>query len=179
MLILVDQDGPLASFERGFLEGWRAQFPDEPYIPLEQRTTFYPREQYPKELREKVESIYFAPGFYLNLPPTNGAIEAIKEMVALGHGVKICTSPLDRYEDCVLEKYQWVERHLGRDFTKKIIITKDKTFVRGDILINDKPEVTGILEPTWKHIIFDYPFNRHVRERTRIDWSNWKEVLGL
>lgn len=177
MLILIDQDGPLANFERGFLESWRTQFSDKSYIPLEQRTTFYPREQYPEELRKEVESIYFAAGFHFNLPPTEGAIEAVKEMIALGHDVRICTSPLSRYENCILEKYQWVERHLGHDFTKRIIVAKDKTFVRGDILIDDRLEVAGILSPTWEHVIFDLPFNRNVHGKKRINWSNWKKIL--
>ncbi len=179
MIILVDQDGPLASFEKGFLENWRAQFPEEPHIPLEQRTTFYPRDQYPEHLREKVESIYFAKGFYLGLPPTTGAVEAMHELVASGHEIMICTSPLGRYENCVLEKYQWVERHLGKDFINRIVLTRDKTLVRGDLLVDDKPEVTGILKPSWEHVVFDYPFNRHVTGKKRMNWSNWRTVLGL
>lgn len=178
MIVLVDQDGPLANFERGFLENWRAQFPNELWIPPEQRTTFYPREQYPRELRDKVESIYFAQGFYLNLPPVDGAVEAIREIMRLGHDVRICTSPLSRYENCVLEKYQWVERHLGRDFIDRIFLAKDKTFIRGDILIDDNPWVRGVCEPAWEHIVFDLPFNRNVASKRRISWSNWKEVLG-
>ncbi|HEY4486736.1 MAG TPA: 5'-3'-deoxyribonucleotidase [Candidatus Paceibacterota bacterium] len=179
MIILVDQDGPLANFEQGFLDGWRFQFSDELFIPLEERKTFYLRDQYQKHLREKVESIYFAPGFYKNLPPVDGAIEAIKELVALGYEVMICTSPLGRYENCILEKYQWIEKYLGEDFTKKIILTKDKTLIRGDILIDDKPGVTGIFEPSWEHVIFDYPFNRPIIGKRRINWGNCKEILNL
>src|SRR3989338_9420813 len=102
MIILIDQDGPLADFEKGFLDAWRAQFPNEHFVPLHRRRTFYVRDDYPKELRDKVESIYFAPGFYLNLPPVNGSLEALKMLVELGHDVRICTSPLSRYENCAL-----------------------------------------------------------------------------
>jgi hypothetical protein len=39
------------------------------------------------------------------------------------------------------------------DNVKKIILTGDKTVVQGDILIDDKPSVTGINpKPTWDHI---------------------------
>lgn len=178
MLILVDQDGPLADFEGGFLRNWQKLFPKEFFIPLEERNIFYMREQYPSHLKEKVDSIYSSPGFFRNLEPTKGSIEAIKTLVALGYDVRICTSPLSRYENCVLEKFEWVEKHFGRAFTKRIILTKDKTMVRGDLLIDDKPEITGVFNPTWEHIIFDYPYNQHIQKNRRLNWGNWKEILG-
>jgi 5'-nucleotidase len=177
MMILVDQDGPLANFEGGFLKNWQNLFPKEFFIPLEERTTFYMREQYPTHLTEKVDAIYSSPGFFRNLEPTKGAIEAIKELVKLGYDVRICTSPLSRYEHCVLEKFEWVEKHLGRQFTKRIILTKDKTMVRGDLLIDDKPEITGVFNPTWEHIVFDYPYNKHIKGKRRLNWDNWEKII--
>ena len=180
MLILVDQDGPLANFEEDFLKEWRLQFPDFNYIPLEERTTFYIQEQHPAYFKHIIKDIFKAPEFFLNLPPVEGAIEAITQMIDMGHEVKICTSPLSAYENCILEKYQWIEKHLGRGLTKHIILTKDKTLVRGDVLIDDKPEVEGTLTPTWEHVLFDCPFNREVPNKKRISnkWDNWLEVIN-
>ncbi|KAF0249631.1 MAG: 5'(3')-deoxyribonucleotidase [bacterium] len=178
MLILIDQDGPLADFEQGFLNNWQNLFPGEFFIPLEERKTFYMRQQYPAHLIEKVDSIYSAPDFFRNLEPTKGSIDAINSLIELGHDVRICTSPLSRYENCVLEKFEWVEKHFGREFTKKIILTKDKTMVRGDLLIDDNPEVKGAFKPDWEHIIFDYPYNKNKVEKRRLTWSNWKEILN-
>ena len=179
MLILIDLDEPLADIERGFFENWRLRFPNEPYILQENRTTFYPEDEYPQHLREKVSGIYYEPGFYLNLPPVLGSIDALNEMLRLGHDVMICTSPLSRYEDCVLEKYLWVEKHLGKDFVKRIVMTSDKTIVRGDILIDDKPEIRGLAAPTWRHFLYDCPRNRYVTGKKRLTWENWRGVLGL
>ena len=179
MIILVDQDGPLADFERGFLEKWRAQFPHEFFMPLHQRKNFYVRDDYPKDLRDKVESIYFAPNFYLNLPPVTGSIEALRTLFLLGHDVRICTSPLSRYENCVLEKYQWIEKHLGRDFTKRIILSKDKALIKGHFLIDDKPAIENAETAEWEHIIYDCPYNQDVLYKKRLTWMNWKKVLGL
>ncbi|MBI4855070.1 MAG: 5'-3'-deoxyribonucleotidase [Acidobacteria bacterium] len=178
MLILIDQDGPLADFEQGFLNIWQKLFPQETFIPLEERKTFYMRQQYPTHLIEKVDSVYSAPGFFRNLEPTKGAIEAIKSLTAQGHDIRICTSPLSHYENCVLEKFEWVEKYFGRDFTKRIILTKDKTMVRGDLLIDDKPEVKGVFTPTWEHILFDYPYNKHVAEKRRLNWDNWQKIIN-
>ncbi len=95
-----------------------------------------------------------------------------------GHEVFICTAPLSHYESCVLEKYEWTERYLGIEWTKRIILTRDKTLVKGDFLIDDKPEITGIITPVWEHIIYDKPYNRSVTSKKRLtDLRDWKSVL--
>lgn len=40
-------------------------------------------------------------------------------------------------------QYAWVEKHLGHDFLEQVILTRDKTLVTGDILIDDKPDILG------------------------------------
>ena len=172
MQILIDMDGVLADFEQGFLNTYRRLNPDQPYIPLEKRNTFYIDHQYQAELGLKVFPIILRPGFYRSLPPIKGAIEAIKKLEASDHEVFICTSPLSKYKNCVLEKYEWVEEHLGFPFTKKIILAKDKTTVRGDILIDDKPEITGVMKPVWEQYIFDQPYNREVTDKVRMGWGD-------
>ena len=41
----------------------------------------------------------------------------------------------------------------------------DKTLVRGDVLIDDKPHVTGSNAPTWQHLLYDAPYNRDIERR--------------
>jgi 5'-nucleotidase len=178
-IILVDMDDVLASFERGFLNNWRKEHPEKIFIPLEERTVFKVQNQYPAELKPLVDEICLAPGFYRNLPIIGGGKEAINEMRGRGHSVFICTSPMTEYENCVLEKYEWVNEHLGLDWTKRMIITKDKTLVRGDYLIDDNPTPKGILEPTWEHVLYDFPYNRSVNGKRRLTWDNWRDVLKL
>ncbi len=83
--------------------------------------------------------------------------------------VFICTSPIKHYKHCPYEKvsrfsvsqhlfcslnkllpflflfaqYAWVEKHLGYDFLEQVILTRDKTLIAGDILIDDKPDILG------------------------------------
>lgn len=125
-LILVDMDGVLADFEKGFADTWKEKMPERAAVPLAARRSFYVRDDYPAELRDQVESIYLAPGFYRSLPLINGAVEAVRELVGLGHDLRICTSPLTQYRNCVLEKYEWVEENLGMDYVGRMIVTKDK-----------------------------------------------------
>ena len=179
MRILVDMDGVIADFDGEFLKRWQERHPDKPYVPFEERKSFYVRDSYPDILKPLVTEILLEPSFFRDMMPMNGAKEALLEMEQMGHEVFICTSPLSTYQNCVLEKYEWVEKFLGTGWVSRIILTKDKTLVRGDILIDDKPEITGVEStPSWEHIVYDRPYNRDVKKR-RLTWENWKEVLGF
>jgi 5'-nucleotidase len=179
MRILVDMDDVLADFDAEFLKRWRERHPEKMYVPLEERKNFYVKESYPKELQNLVEDIYLEPGFFRNIMPMPGGIDAVKTMAQLGLEVFFCTSPLTAYKNCVLEKYEWVDKHFGPEWINRIVLTKDKTLVKGDILIDDKPVITGA-ESTqmWEHILYDRPYNRDIN-RKRLTWQNWKQVLDI
>ncbi|NXT04724.1 NT5C protein, partial [Prunella fulvescens] len=193
--VLLDMDGVLADFEGAVLREFRARFPAEPRVELAERRGFSVREQY-RSLREdlaaKVASVYESPGFFLDLDPIPGALEAVQEMLHMQDTeVFICTSPLRKYEHCVVEKYKWVEKHLGSEFVERIILTRDKTVVAADLLFDDKDTIQGLnsismvgcwlgshptadssfsplptgaeLNPSWEHILFTCCHNRHVQ----------------
>lgn len=42
-------------------------------------------------------------------------------------------------------QFRWIEKHLGKHWCDKIIITKDKTMANGHLLIDDKPNISGIV----------------------------------
>lgn len=176
MLILLDQDGVLADFETGFFKAWGTRYPELAGIHPSRRQSFYLRDDYPEHLQPQVESVYTQAGFFRDLVPIEGAIEGVRQLMEQGHDVRICTSPLNQYRHCVLEKYEWIEAHLGFEFTHRMMVSKDKTLVRGDVLVDDKPHITGTLQPTWRHILFDQPYNRG-HEGTRANWSTLAAVL--
>ncbi|KAK1794321.1 hypothetical protein P4O66_011207, partial [Electrophorus voltai] len=113
--------------------------------------------------------------------------------------VFICTSPIKHYKYCPYEKYAWVEKHLGPDFLEQIILTRDKTVVTGDILIDDKPDILGkttvftftnleqvgtCVEPTpsWEHVLFTACHNKHLTtiptQRRLLSWADdWRATL--
>jgi hypothetical protein len=79
---------------------------------------------------------------------------------------------------CASEKYEWVVRHFGRGAASRVVMTSDKTAVRGDVLIDDKPKITGAHTPTWQHIIFDAPYNKAATGRTRLmSWEGWEDAV--
>ncbi|RXM31053.1 hypothetical protein EOD39_7310 [Acipenser ruthenus] len=145
--VLVDMDGVLADFEGALLRKYRERYPGEPFIELSERRGFLARDQYRQispELGPKLSSVYESPGFFLDLKPISGAIEAMKEMSNLRNTeVFLCTSPILQYEHCVQEKFLWVEKHLGAEFVQRLILTRDKTIVHADLLIDDKDSIKG------------------------------------
>lgn len=177
-IVLVDMDGVLADLDGELLRRFRERYSELPYVPLAARKKFYAEEEFPPESQTAVRAIMCESGFFFDLPPVVGALEAMK-IFAKRAEVFICTAPLLSNDSCISDKARWVKKHLGPEWLRRLIITKDKTLVRGDYLIDDKPKITGLLAPIWEHIIFDAPYNRGVRDKKRLGWSwwSWQRVL--
>ena len=182
MIILLDQDGVLSDYTAELYKRWADRYPhefDEYHVPLE-RVPYDITGHYTGVVQAHLKAIENEPGFFGDLPPIAGAVDAAHELVALGHKVCICTRPSKHtMAMCALEKFRWVHTHLGEGFVERMMVVRDKTFAYGDYLIDDKPEVTGALEhPAWKHVLYDWPYNRHVN-KPRLSWDmNWREVIA-
>jgi len=177
-IILVDQDGVLADYQGKLLEILKREHPHKQWLPLTALTEHDIEKNYPPEYADILEEIVLRKGFYLSLEPIAGGKEALEHLLALGHDVRICTAPKREHTFCVPEKLAWIDRYLGRKWTERTIITRDKTLIHGDILIDDKPGITGVCQPSWEQIFYDQPYN-HRYEKRRLTWVNYKEVLAL
>ena len=178
-IVLIDLDGPLADFENEFLKIWRDRFSNEFFLPLEKREQFYLENDYPGDLKDKIRSIKNESGFFTSLQPVKNSIDSVNKMVEMGFEIFICSSGIYDNKNCLTEKKQWVEKYLGKELAKTAIFTKDKTIIRGDYLIDDRPNIKGAVIPEWRQVIFDQPFNKEVKNLPRInmDWSNWEEII--
>jgi 5'-nucleotidase len=177
-VILVDMDGTICKFTKELLARAHTEL-GAPLIREEDCTHFHTENEFEPHFRDAVAKLSDVPDFFENLEPVEGAIEALLEMEALGANVFICTSPKKFYHNphCAGEKHRWVMKYLGKRWTERVILSRDKTLVHGAVLIDDKPDVEGVAKPTWKHVYFDQPYNRG-NSRPRItDWKKWKEVL--
>jgi len=177
MIILIDMDDVLADFDGEFYRRWLKIHPDKPLTHPGERKSFYVKDDSPENYYPLITEINTAPGFVRNLPLIEGGKEAINEMKDSGHTLFICTSPLLKFQNCVKEKYEWVDEHLGPEWVKRLILTRDKTLVRGDYIIDDKPEISGNVNPVWEHILYDKPYNRNITWKKRLTWDNWREVI--
>ena len=176
MIILVDMDNVLADTESGFIDAWKRKFPNEPFIPKRDRKSVRFSDEYPLK---KVNEVFGEKGFFLPLALIPGGKEALEHMAESGHTVYICTVPFYDYTYCLAEKYQWIETNIGKEWTEKMVITRDKTIINGDILIDDHPSITGAAKPVWEQYIYTQPYNIHIKDKKRLTWETWQEVLPL
>lgn len=173
MKILVDMDGTIANWGKGwdkFLD--TMYFPmDTENIPRHANQTSFDLHAGLNDAEKKIVDDTMNSMSYLDLKPIPGAIDALKEMLSDGHDVRIVTSPWLTNECCISDKFKWVQKHLGAEWLERVIVTKDKTHIAADYLIDDKPEVKGSATPTWEHVLFDQPYNQDVIGKSRI--TSW------
>jgi len=170
-VVLLDMDGVLVDWDRGFARAWggRSKIGRDDYA-MERCV--------PEALGEAAKAVFHAERFFAELPPMPGAVAAVKEMASRGYHVLFCTSPVLTSSSCPSEKFEWVRRHFGPGWVSRIVLTSDKTVVRGDILIDDKPKIVGCQTPAWRQLLFDAPYNRHLSDAHRLSsWSDWEPKL--
>lgn len=177
MIILVDMDGVLADYNLGIEKELKRRGMWTPDI--NELKHFYYKDNCPLEYELLQETIHAQKGFAYGLELVAGGKEALEKMVELGHEVRICTAPYGDYQITFPEKLAWAESNIGKDWSKKIVLTRDKTLVRGDILIDDKPEIKGIMNPAWEHVLYTQPYNNDVYGKRRLTWDNWRKVLEI
>ena len=136
----------------------------------------------PENHRATAAAIVNSPHFFYNLPPKDGAIKALKEILASNIRVLICSAPLLSSTYCAQEKLDWVRRHLGPQWVERVTITHNKAGVRGDLLIDDNPDAaSGPEYPTapWRQVLFNAPYNMQVEEKMpRLShWRHWRETI--
>ena len=179
--ILVDMDSVLTDFhkrqheimiERGFTD----------YPKPEDRDFFYDRDSswMSEELKKEGTKVIGEKGFFESFEPIEGGIEAVKEMLDLGLNVRICTSPYFTNPTGFQAKADWIQKHFDVWFLKRLVITNDKTLVKGDFLIDDRPDFPDgkSYKPEWKHLVFEQKYNEGLfPKEDYINWKNWKEVL--
>lgn len=79
-------------------------------------------------------------GAYLEMQPIAGALEAIRELLAMGCDVWLATKPPTGIAFAYADKVAWVLQHLP-ELERRIILTHDKGLLgdAGDWLIDDRP----------------------------------------
>jgi len=172
-VVLVDMDGCLVDWDAGFMAAWRGR------SPIIRSLSYSMEECVPSTHRDECLELYHSAGFFRSLPPMAGGVEAVRALAAAGYRVFLCTAPVTTSEHCAGEKFEWVREHLGPEWVPRIILTSDKTFVRGDVLIDDKPKITGAHHPTWQQLLFSAPYNTKLAPRARLDtWTDAAHVVA-
>lgn len=114
--------------------------------------------------------------FLLNLDPIEGTSDLLNETEQAAFEVFICGSYNIDHNN-IKAKIAWVKKHFGEKWAKRVILARDKTLIIGDILIDDRPTIPGILIPSFIHVLFDQPYNRNENKPRIKHWGEWKEVV--
>jgi len=175
-VVLVDMDGVLADIIEKIVGKVNAKF----------ETSYFPKDVTDWKFScmssiEKswvLDNLFLQDFFFRALPKVPGGIETVSDwIVNEKFEVFFVTSPEERNPSCYYEKWAWLRAAFSEEifeaynFRYRVIFTKDKTAVKGDYLIDDKPEVKGAFTPEWKHLCFEAPYNTHIKNRV-----NWKNV---
>jgi 5'-nucleotidase len=164
--VAVDIDGVIGDWETMNNRSLRSVNVDHPMI-MEVRDDYglmVGDEVLDAQMREAMD----ISGSYLELDVIPGAREALEEMVESGLEVFLLSTPHLTNRTCASDKFNWIEDRFGEFFMKRTNLTLDKTLFRADLLIDDKPTVTGAMKPVWQHVLFDQPYNQHIKDKNRI-----------
>lgn len=138
----------------------------------------YVRDMYEKKYHDIIHFVRTHMTLYAKVKPTNGSQVALNQMLDSGLDIRICTSfttqPMPNYLD---GKQDCISQLFGEEWLARTIHTKDKTYVIGDFLIDDKPQITGANIPRWRPIVFDKEYNQDVNGPRLNGWGNWKTDL--
>lgn len=172
MILLVDMDDVIADWSGRFDEeldslGAPLAIPRKPG-----RTRFDLHHGLDAEHSAIIDRLLTLPGFYAALKPIEGALEAV-DRLAGKHEVLLVSTPWAGHLTCANEKAEWVRKHLGAEWERRMVLTHDKTLVRGDVLIDDRSSILGRVEPGWTRVVFDQPWNA---ETTGIRMRHWGEA---
>lgn len=176
--LLLDMDGPLADFDRAYFDN-NAKHGITMDVTFENQRHRYASKHIPDEYERKAATDFVnAPGWFRSLPPTPFAIEGFHKLNQ-HFDVWICTKPLESNPTCRDEKAAWVVEHLGPQYERRLIITPDKSLIRGTILLDDAPKPEWLLRAMWHPVIFPAPWNGEGSAWQHLPRWHWNDGIQI
>ena len=130
-IVYIDMDHVLADFEGG-----KAKVPKEIADAL------------PWNERWQEPAFNTVEGFFFNLDPMPGAIEAVKALEESGlYDLHVLTASPWENPGAAAEKMRWIKKWFGEGtdnvFFRKITISHNKEKLKGDYIIDDRMDMNG------------------------------------
>ena len=201
MLIGIDMDGVLARFTKRAIENAASEFN---VVFTEEEVVSPPFAQMVWEkMPEGTEKLKWADnpnrmyelicprGFFEELEPYEGAVDAVKALYNCGHQIVIITKPLE-WANSTQEKMRWLRKHFS-DIQYSVIMVGSvdaKAMVDVDVMIDDDPRVIKAFADKYSYhgvyqgnkndpiaskvIVIDQPWNQNIRPYIKV--TNIKEV---
>lgn len=153
-------------------------------IPSIEKMNFYSMEKsMPGLTKQMITDVFNTPGLFQNLVPYEGMVDALTEIknriIRLGNvEAAICTKPVFSNSTCVKDKTEWTYDVLGDWWGKRLIFTNDKTTVAASLLVDEKPDIEGLLAPSWKQLLYTQSYNKHRTDLPSFNnWAEWENTI--
>jgi 5'(3')-deoxyribonucleotidase len=136
------------------------------------------------ECGAKIYDILREPDLYNDVHPTDGALDGVNEIRAMGHRVLFITSC--GYDEPTISasagaKLKWLQRWgflpTNRTAVADYVVASDKKMVKADLLIDDR--ATTIEAWGSQGIIFTRPHNAEYHHAAGLRVSRWDSIPGL
>lgn len=130
---------------------------------------------FPTLTREQVYAATQDDDMWDLVPPMPGAYEALKQLMDEGHEIYIVTATEHQTLRAKMEKVLF--RYFPFITFDRVIVTKHKQLIKGDVLIDDGPH--NLSGGSYKGILFDASHNRAFDESSigAVRVHNWQEAL--
>jgi 5'-nucleotidase len=118
-------------------------------------------------------SFLWEPGFFLDIPVNEDAIEVVKR---LHEKYEIfIVSAATEFPNSLKEKLTWMETYFPFITWKHIVLCGHKYMIQADYLIDDHEK--NLHTFTGTPLLFTAPHNLHISDFKRV--NNWKEIESL
>ena len=180
LIVLVDMDGILCKCVEKVLRIHAEEA--EVHADIDQIKGWHIEEYVAKG--ELIDPYFNRPGFFRDLEPVEGAVEAMSTLRDRGHDIVIVSAPSGGTS--ASDKYAWIDEHLPWLGRKNVFMGSRKTLVRGDVLIDDSAATLTAWHAIWRRsnhlpsplpplFTIAYPWNEGIPPHVALRAQSWKE----
>lgn len=171
MIIACDIDGVVCNWTKGFLQ--YAGYPEQ-----EARTwELWNQLNISEDKFNEIWDGFINDGGIVRLEPMDGAVESISKIRGAGHDIIFITS---RKPAAKQQTYQWFLNHGIWYVSIKFCEAKLDMLqqIKPDIYIEDNPyQIQEAIDNGIRIIIYDKPYNRHIKNERVKNWEDIKNIL--
>lgn len=176
-VLLMDQDEPMSAWVRRWFQVAGELGLDLGEYHIEYYLDRYPSNHLSERDKAVMEWIVDNAHWYDGLEVVEGAQEGVAQLEEY-FDIWICTKPSDANPSCMQAKLDWIKRYFP-SLRKKMIPSHNKAMVRGEILLDDAPELDQIPFATWKPVVFTCPFNGSHSKWADLPHFRWGDDIQI
>ena len=170
-----DMDGILANLHAAWLNWYNEKWKDD--LPLS-KLQWDLKAIVKKECGDHVYDYLKDPNIYLKVQPIDGAVDGVKEIMAMGHDVVVVTHPAGGSET-VPDKRNWLAKYLPEIKDDNIIFCSKKEIIKLDVFVDDSPNNIVKYRKAWPKssiLTIAWPYNKDVEELVDLRAQSYKKT---